>query len=308
MIIVNVRSAQNRATHLGITTKTLERNYGVIIVKDDKINKMNWNNADDDELFYWIQDFMTDHPEYRPFLCRFGIDEYTKIRAALGVGQIANVFQHTFDARLSFEDKDRPENTEGYTIRTERGCLVAIASSREWDDGCERSQSATVIHEYGHYAEQRIIPDDLYRPDQPYSDRETSFASALLMLCDLNPCIDSNIQRLIADELVAWVNTIWISWIVGLDPRTAILGAVLDSADQNSYLPQEIVERVFTPLAIMACSKKHANEYFRRFGPYDLSSKSTHNRGEMGDKVLCLQIDQATRHAFNTIKLHEMVL
>jgi hypothetical protein len=304
MKIVNERNARILASRLGITTKTLESGYQFIIVKDEMIKKI-WKDREDDDLFYDIQNFLKVHPYYGEFLSRFGIDKYSKIRAALDVRQIAEVFQHTFDAWLSFNDKDRPEKTEGFFIRTEHESLVAIAASK-WTDGCERSQSATVIHEYGHYAEQRIIPDDNYRPSQPYSDRETSFASALLLLLSLKLGTDSNKQKVITDELVAWVNSIWISWIVGLDPRTAILGAAIDSADPDTSLRPEVVKQIFGPLAIMACSKKHAAKHFNQFGSYDLSAMSKYSLSKMGDKSLCIQIDQSTKHIFDMIGVRKL--
>jgi hypothetical protein len=300
---LNDRKAQVMADRLGVTIKTLEREYGFTIVKDGKINNMHWEECEEDELFYEMQDFLTDHPNYVAFLNIFGIDKYTKIRAALDVRQIAEVFQHIFDARLSFNDKDRPEVTDGYFIRTEQYSLVAI-SAMQWGDGCKRSQSATVIHEFGHYVEQRIIPDNVYLPNQPYNDRDTSFAAALLLLSQLNLGIDSKNQRLMADELVAWINAIWISWIVGLDPRTAVLGAAIDTAVQKKFAHTEVIKRIFEPLAIMVCSKKHAVEFFNRFGQYDLSQMSKYNPSEMGDKSLCLQIEQATRLSIDMIRAH----
>jgi hypothetical protein len=299
--ILNERNAQVMADKLGITMKALERSYGFLIVKDKKFNNVYWKECeDDDDIFYEIDKFLTDHPDYMKFLNIFGIDKSTQIRAELDVGKIAERFQHIFDARLSFDDKDRPEKTKGYCDRIEQYCLVAI-STEQLDDGYKIAESATVIHEYGHYAELRIIPDEDYIPNQPYIDRDTSFKSARLLLSKWNLGIDDRNQRLMADELLAWINAIWISWIVVLDPRTALLGAVID-ADKKNSAHTEVVKRIFEPIALMACSKEHAAEIFNRCGPHDLSAMSKYKPSEMGDMSLCLQIDHATRVALDQIR------
>ena len=301
MNIVNERVAETLAREGGITTKTLAMGYGFIIVKDDLAKKSNWPESDDENLIFNIKNILADYPNYSSFFKHFGIDLHTKITHELDVGQIAKNFQRIFDAKLSFYKNDRPENTEGYCIRTEQDCLVAVTAT-EYDDGCRYAQLATVIHEYGHYVEQRIIPEDVFSPGQPYCDRDTSFASALRLISELNLSVEINIQRYIADELVAWVNAIWISWIVGLDPRAAVLGAAIDSTHPITFLHPEVVNKSFKSLAAVICSKKHANDHFRQFGPYDLFAISKYRRSDKGDKNLCLQIDQATKCAFEMIR------
>lgn len=160
-------------------------------------------------------------------------------------------------------------------------------------------QRDTVVHELGHYSEQRVATLR-GQPPGPLAIRNTAFidAHSLLTQMKCKPSYFGDLRRA-ADELVAWMNAIWLCYMLGIDSRTVFVGMLLDSISHpandtgfnENCLPA--VARIFT-------ERTFAERIFNSAGSYTLVN-GLKSSMKNNDTQLCKQIDSATSSLLKTI-------
>lgn len=177
-------------------------------------------------------------PDYKRL---FDAMDISRVCLLSDVESVKQSIGQVFDARLSFhvpgrlardialvapEVKPSSPSLAGYMSRygdNFTSYLVAVTAA---DETCRSVDTGSVLHEYGHYVEQRQLKYDRMIP--AYAPRETSFSSACLLVLSRFPDLTGEAILVAADELVAWTNALWLAWIFQVDPRVVFCGMVLD--------------------------------------------------------------------------------
>lgn len=103
-----------------------------------------------------------------------------------------------------------------------------------------------------------------------------------------------------ADTLVAWMNAVWICWMVGIDPRVVVVGLLMDCIPtmQNDWRALLTVLTAMTPVVV---SRAEAERLFNASGRKMLDHIS---RLDTQDRALCAQTNKATIKWLDQIAAH----
>lgn len=266
-----------------------------------------WRPAPSDSpVVLLIGNLLEDHPQYSG-LCRLiglsGLPQFTyTIDAVKTLG-------HIFQARLSFHHPDRfvEEIRDFAGDRAPKagnyaGCMarygdnlskffVAIATQ---PDDTNIASMGSILHGFGHYAEDRKAA--FLGATSTHQKRETSFNAAYQLLQDTFPQISEQKALRAADEIVAWINALWICWMLNLDTGLVLSGMILDEINDIdhfngftlSHLPK--MHKYFSDREI-------AEMFFRGSDGFGFDCLFT----DGSDQRLCFQIDGATERLLNRL-------
>ncbi|MBI5920491.1 MAG: hypothetical protein HY847_02445 [Betaproteobacteria bacterium] len=182
------------------------------------------------------------------------------------------------------------DNKVGFMIRhgKDDSCRVAIA----WVGTKNKLHRGTVLHEFGHYVEQRVAALRGYSPG-PTVDRDTAIRYAREVINKMiRPSHFAGNTFIAADEVVAWLNAVWLCWILGIDPRIVIAEMAIDSV--SSPENDSGFVKICSPLINhIITDHSSADRMFKSAGPFTFQQALERKPGET-DITLCQQIDGAT--------------
>ncbi len=262
---------------------------------------MNWND------WFQLDDFLEDHPGYRATLQSVGVPH--DLGMSLAPSDAERLLIQRFAADFSTHHKGRigidlahllvPEAQEsasrscGYMFRKGLNHDQFHVAVTFWPEPeLDLLDRATVLHEYGHYVEQRVAAKRR-QSREPLADRSTSFNDALRFIRHFGDRPSSEYEmRRAADELVAWLNAIWLCWITSMDPRIVVVGMALDAF--ASVEPDiRFLERCIAAIAPIITDREVAQRFFSGLGLLTFENALSH-RNRNSDVTLCKQIDYAT--------------
>lgn len=256
--------------------------------------------------------FLEDHPYFRATLQCVGVPY--DLRLGITSADVEKLLGHRFSADFSTHHQGRigidlahllvPEAQE----RAARSIGYMFVTGSNYDQfhvavafqlGPDLLDRSTVLHEYGHYVEQRVATRR-HRNADPLADRSTAFADALRLVRIAGAHSSSEHEmRRAADEFVAWFNAIWLSWITGMDPRLVVVGMVLDAiSSAEPAIP--FLERCISIIAPVITDREVAQRFFCGSGSSSFENTLRH-RSRHRDVQLCQQIDHATAMLFRSI-------
>lgn len=270
---------------------------------------VNWDIVSDH--VFMLRFFLEDYPNYRSLFNTVDMPDdmptqvdYNHVRFTLGARFNASLSIHEPNhmpadlAKFIPHAAKLPPNLEGYMTRFGKRdakfhIAVKIGDNNKLDRG-------TVVHEYGHYVEQRVA---FLRggPTDPLAERDTAFMFACAMVSRVRgrSVLAYYVHhgypadlRWTADELVAWLNALWLCWILNIDPKTVAAGMVLDAIN-HSALDIVTVTRCLPAIAHIITDRAAAEQLFASAGPYTLGNALRRGPNER-DSRLCKQIDCAT--------------
>lgn len=244
-------------------------------------------------------DLLEDYPLYTHLFEIFCISDCSLYTLATDVEL---TFGHIFDARLVFyrdgiwlekgtqSSIEHDVNLDGMMGTMARygsdysQCLVAISSTNADINVVDKGSALKL---YGHYCEQRLLVGQ--RMYSPYEMRDTAYADALRVIKDGRIKAVKGAASFAADNLIAWINAVWLCWIFNLDVRPVIVGMVLDDIT-NPHTASNFATAVLPAWKDILTDRLVAEKVFRGSG-----GPGFNDCFEDGDVLrLCQQIDRAT--------------
>ena len=275
-------------------------------------NKINanytWADAPlEDPIGLMAGELLRSHPQYAEVCTLFNINNLPMLTYG---AEIERTLGQIFDARLSFHVPERmatevkdfageraptQKNLEGYMNSYGPNLskfFIAVSTVPPLPDVV---QKGTVLHEYGHYIEQRKAVT--LGSTRAHEIRDTSFKSAYCLFKKNFPKLSEKKALEAADELVAWLNGLWLCWLLELDTGLIVAGMVLDEVsqpDSETGFPQHCLPKI--------------REYFldRQIAERHFNSANGQSFTEClyleHEEQLCFMIEDATRRLLNIVK------
>lgn len=247
--------------------------------------------------------FLEEFPECRNLFDRMGIPSFMvqSVCTASVRESIATIFDTQFrihrpgkmvdDLRHEGHPNLPPSNKlVSFTARTgkdQKQFLVAVRCDA-WAKDVESVNVNTVLHAYGHYIEEKV--------------RDEHMKSGLLAVNNslwtaVEWCLRNNVHNfsekeliLIAKDIAAWVNALWLYWIFSVDAKQALVEMVADLVHKGHlgrlFVRDEIpkIEDLFT--SRMAAEREFKKAFHQTTFDSFLKMDS--------ERYRCMQIDHAS--------------
>ena len=170
-----------------------------------------------------------------------------------------------------------------FPMSPSHGFQVAVQTASPWGE----VDLGSVLRMYGFYVAARAS----HATARNKFSENDAVAAALAVPYALN-CAPFFGERAgdSADTLVAWMNAVWICWMVGIDPRVVVVGLLLDCIPtmQNDWRALLTLLKALTPVVV---SRAEAERLFNASGRKMLNHAT---RLDTQDRALCAQINKAT--------------
>jgi len=250
--------------------------------------------------------FLADFPHYAELFIAVGMTDNIWLHATRD--DVRSTLGARFNAELSFHKPGRisadlawripsireASNLAGYMTRYGKGAAMFHVAVTTIDKASSYVDRGTAIHEYGHYVEQRVAANRGYPPG-PLQKRNTAFKYAYaLVTATGSGATDGLCSRFAADEFIAWINAIWLCWMLRIDPKTVVVGMVLDAISHpESFAPYVHQSLPLIVKAEIFSNRAAAEHIFESAGRYTLS-RGLRVGTDTSDVRLCEQIDRAS--------------
>lgn len=262
--------------------------------------------------------FLEDFPAYQPLLESINMPD--DLRLLIDVEDARQTVGQHFSAGLSVHHRgqigadlayllsptaqQQAARCMGYMLRRDSDpalfhVAVTFQEAPGWID------RPTLVHEYGHYVEQRVAAKRKQTID-PYADRATAFMDALQLVQLFSKSAPyGDDERSAADELVAWLNAIWLCWMAGMDPRIVIVGLLTDAISHGKR-DLRFLNRLIPALAGIVQLRTPAAKFFGGLGRWTFDTALARVCGAH-DIQVCQQIDKATSMLIRCVLVRNMV-
>ena len=257
--------------------------------------------------------FLNDFPQFRTLFAALGMPDNLPLQ--VNADAVRDTLARRFNAGFSIHDagrigsdlakfvphaKDLSSASTGYMTRYGENYMhfhVAITIADKTTGQLDRG---TVIHEYGHYVDQNVAAHRGYAPG-PYVKRDTAFMGAFELINKMEASTaGTRSHYFAADELVAWLNALWLCRILNIDPRTVVVGMILDTISQPSG-NIGFVKACLTAIANTIVDRSAGERMFNAAGPYTLHDALCPDPDGNDDR-LCAQIDGTTSALLEAIR------
>lgn len=250
---------------------------------------------------------LADFPEYKRVFDLYEVPD--QMNLVCSVEQAKAAFEGAFGATLSFHrlgelNRDlkarncpivpNRDDVMGFMARDGvrlNKYLVAIAGQKEQDGNVKDIHVGTILHEYGHYVEERHQAQLRKRGNEW---RQTSHWVASRWVNAVRQPLTFEGIDFAADELAAWMNAVWISWLMDADRNYVVTGLVLDAVS-NPDFPAEFVTQALPDLHAILTNRRVAEKLFRSTAQ-GASFDDFFKQGTETSR--CCQIDEATMNIF----------
>lgn len=149
-----------------------------------------------------------------------------------------------------------------------------------------------VLYEYGQIINCQIM--NLEGCFENNIKKTSAYTAAIFMGFDeKNPGSESSVWALAyGKQLSAWVNAIWLAWMLGVSQRSLLMAIVLSEIEDSGDEPAEFAEYIWDKYRDYLFNQSLAESLFKRAGPYSFNA---FHAGNTFDEVLMWrQIDKAT--------------
>ncbi|MBU1690658.1 MAG: hypothetical protein KKD65_07960 [Gammaproteobacteria bacterium] len=258
-------------------------------------------------------DFLRDFPEYFGLFSSFKLFEYLPL--LVYPEDVKNSLGQIFNVQLTFHEKEKlieeikifaPEtaplnnNLSGFMSRFGENFtnfFIAISFSHFFKGVVDRG---TAIHEFGHFIEQKVATRK-NGITHALQIRETSFKSANYLYKKFYRDIPIELAAKEADELIAWLNALWLCWLLKIDARSVVWGMIEDETN-NSNISKFTINHL-PKIKDFFLNRNVAEEHFKgkhKIGFYEFFEHEN-------ESAMCDQIDDATRRLIDFWKAPRLV-
>lgn len=266
--------------------------------------KRGWRPYPANWVYLQRLELLFDYPEYQALFDLYEIEQCPMFTSPPSVEKTLGA---VFDADLVFtapgnvgkivrkklpQDEYVLDSSAGHMVRYgehfEKYLIVIATAAKE----IKAVDKSTVLRMFGHYCEQRILAaQPMYKA---YEMRDTAYKDAVELVNRALP--NAALPEVIADNLTAWLNAIWLCWIFNLDQRWVIIGMVLDEIS-NPQGVSSFISNVMSTLKPLLTDRESAERFFRIASGSGFDN-CFDDRNVVG---LCQGIDKATRMLLHSI-------
>lgn len=277
------------------------------LVSSRELCQYKWRDAPSDgPVVLLTGKLLEDYPEYSDI---FRIFRVSNLPLYTYTADAAKTLGRMFEAKLSFHHRDRmaaevrtfagnrapvSQRLEGYMNLYGPDLSKSFIAISTHPDDPDIADKSTILHEYGHYVEQRKAA--LLGATHALQMRETSFLVAYQLLRHGCPNISDRVVLRAADELVAQINSLWLCWVLGLDTGLVLAGMILGEVSHPSAVTTFSTTHL-PRLSKYFINRRIAEAWFKSF--YGFGFKDFADDGD--EKRMCFQIDDATRRLLNSL-------
>jgi hypothetical protein len=105
-------------------------------------------------------------------------------------------------------------------------------------------------------------------------------------------------------QFSAWVNAIWLAWMLGIDQQSLVMAIVLlEIEEMEDDEPAEFAEYIWVKYKNYLLDREFAEDHFKQAGPYDFNAFD--DSQAVNEVKMWQQIDKASALLFQRMILDE---